>query len=182
MWPVKGKPETVGPFVGEQASVNLPLRFMAWWLVYVLQIKSIVSPEGAATLISKLLPSDAACYNSLLFICPGQWYTVLHTQRVIDNTHSQNTDIDYSSCGWVEVQHSAGTGVGRKTRKFECNRAHSRKSSWNRFPGRWDKYECWKAKEWKGVEHFFQGCMCLKQIINKLPSGSIERCLCKRVF
>lgn len=60
---------------------------MARWLVYVLQIKSIVSLEGAATLISKLLPSDAACCNSLLFIA-----ACVHVQWVRDNTHSQNTD------------------------------------------------------------------------------------------
>lgn len=110
---------------------------MVWWLVYVLQIKSIVSLERAATLISKLLLSDAACCNSLLFISPSLWYTVLHVQWVIDNTHSKNTDIYYSSCGRAEVQRSAGTGMERKTGKFERNRAHGLKSSWDHFPAVW---------------------------------------------
>lgn len=38
-------------------------------------------------------------------------------QYAIDNTHSQNTDIYYSSSGRAEVQRTAGTEVGRKTRK-----------------------------------------------------------------
>lgn len=100
-------------------------------------MKSIVSLEGAATLISKLLPPDAACCNSLLFICPGLWYTVLPMQWVIDNTHSQITDIYYSSCGRAEVQRSVGTGVGRKTKKFERNGANGLKAGWNRFPAVW---------------------------------------------